>query len=70
MAAECPDDTVCAENEFIATQMSGFRFCGSDGGRFGHAPPPAESQEDCDDGPGGNYQDIAGLIQGCIIPCE
>jgi hypothetical protein len=67
---ECPDDTVCAENEFIASQMSGFRFCGSDDGRFGHSPPPGDSQEDCDDGPGGNYQDFAGLIEGCIILCD
>lgn len=67
---ECPDETVCAENEYIASQMSGFRFCGSDGGSFGHTPPAGSSQEDCDDGPGGNYQDIAGLIEGCFIPCE
>ena len=67
---ECPDATVCAENEYIASQMSGFRFCGSDGGSFGHTPPAGSSQEDCDDGPGGNYQDIAGLIEGCFIPCE
>jgi hypothetical protein len=67
---ECPEDTVCEENEYIATQMSGFRFCGSDGGTFGHTPPDGSSQEDCDDGPGGNYQDIAGLIEGCFIPCE
>jgi hypothetical protein len=67
---ECPDDTVCAENEFIATQMSGFRFCGSDGGSFGHTPPAGSSQDDCDDGAGGNYQDIAGLIEGCFITCE
>jgi hypothetical protein len=67
---ECPDDTECAENEFIASQMSGFRFCGSDEGTFGHAPPAGSSQEDCDDGPGGNYQDIAGLIEGCFIACD
>jgi hypothetical protein len=69
-AAECPDATECAENEYIASQMSGFRFCGTDEGTFGHAPPPGASQADCDDGPGGNYQDIAGLIEGCFIPCE
>jgi hypothetical protein len=67
---ECPDDTVCAENEFIASQMSGFQFCGSDEGTFGHTPPAGSSQEDCDDGPGGNYQDIGGLIEGCFITCE
>jgi hypothetical protein len=67
---ECPDDTVCAENEYIATQMSGYRFCGSDSGSFGHGPLEGSSQEDCDDGPGGTYQDIAGLIEGCFITCE
>jgi hypothetical protein len=67
---ECPDDTVCAENEFIAAQMSGFRFCGSDEGTFGHTPPAGSSQEDCDDGPGGDYQDLGGVIEGCFIDCD
>ncbi len=70
MSDECPAGMVCAENSFIAAQMPNFRFCGSDQGAFGHTPPAATSQQDCDDGPGGSFQTFAGLIQGCILSCD